>query len=178
MSDFWTWLETRPIAMAIGPTWLFPFFESVHVLAATFVVGSILMLDLRLLGFAGRSYSVTQIARDVIRWTIGAFIVAVSSGLAMFITQPTRYMDNPAFRVKLVLLLFAVLNMVVFHSWSKRSIAGWNTGRASPAARWAGGVSLVLWIGVMLSGRWTGHLLEGLRDARPTERRLPPSPDG
>jgi hypothetical protein len=159
-SALWTWLEELPISGEIGASWGFPLFESIHVLASTFVVGSILMVDLRLLGLAARNHSASRIIREVVPWTIGAFAVSALAGVGMFITQANRYADNRAFQVKFVLLALAVVNMAVFHRRTTRSIAQWDTTAvASPAARFAGGCSLVLWIGVMLAGRWIGHLL-------------------
>jgi hypothetical protein len=160
MTQFWEWLEMLPLAQRIGEAWGFPLCESVHVVGATFVLGSIMMVDLRLLGLAGRKYPVSQIISEVVPWTIGAFVLSVVAGLGMFIVQANRYMANIAFQIKLVLLVLAVTNMLVFHFWSKRHIAEWDTTEtASRGARLAGGCSLFLWIGVMLAGRWVGHLL-------------------
>jgi hypothetical protein len=93
-------------------------------------------------------------------WTLGGFALAIVAGFALFITQSNRYMGNRAFQIKLVLLVLAVGNMLVFHFWSKRRIADWDTTNVtSRAARLAGACSLFLWVGVMLAGRWVGHLL-------------------
>jgi hypothetical protein len=160
MTPLWDWLETRPLATAIAEGWGFPLAESLHVLGATFVLGSILMVDLRLLGLAARRYPVSQILREVVPWTLGGFALAIVAGFALFITQSNRYMGNRAFQIKLVLLVLAVGNMLVFHFWSKRRIADWDTTNVtSRAARLAGACSLFLWVGVMLAGRWVGHLL-------------------
>ena len=160
MSKIWDWIETLPFAATIAEGWGFPLCESLHVVGATFVMGSILMLDLRLLGVAGRRYPVSQIIREIVPWTLGGFALAVVFGLGLFITQPNRYMGNRAFQIKLVLLLLAVINMLVFHFWSKRRIATWDTtNTTSSGAKLAGACSLLLWIGVMLAGRWVGHLL-------------------
>jgi hypothetical protein len=115
---------------------------------------------LRLLGLAARTHSVSRIIREVVPWTISAFALSAVTGGCMFMTQSSRYMNNRAFQVKLVLLALAVVNMAVFHRMTVRSIAQWDTAAvATPTARFAGGCSLLLWIGVMLSGRWIGHLL-------------------
>lgn len=160
LSDFWTWLGGLPISTYIGETWWFPLLESIHVLAATFLVGSILMVDLRLLGLAGRSHPVSRITREVVPWTRGAFALAGLAGLGMFITQPARYMDNRAFQVKLALLILAGINMAVFHLHTIRGVARWDTDEVTPAAaRIAGGCSWFLWVAILLAGRWIGHLL-------------------
>ena len=160
LSDFWTWLGGLSISGYIGETWWFPLLESIHVIAATFLVGSILMVDLRLLGLAGRSHPVSRITLEVVPWTRAAFVLALVTGLGMFITQPARYADNRAFQVKLILLILAGLNMSMFHLRTLRSVEAWDTAPAVPAAAWlAGACSVLLWIGILLAGRWIGHLL-------------------
>ncbi len=136
LSDFWTWLGGLWISGYIGETWWFPLLESIHVIAATFLVGSILMVDLRLLGLAGRSYPVSRITREVLPWTRAAFVLALVTGLGMFITQPARYADNRAFQVKLVLLILAGMNMSIFHLRTLRRVEAWDTAPAVPAAAW------------------------------------------
>ncbi len=155
-----TWIGELPISAHIGETWWFPLLESVHVLASTFLVGSILMVDLRLLGLASRDQPVGRLAREVLPWTRGACVLAILAGIGMFITQPARYMDNRAFQVKLGLLVLAGVNMLVFHLRTFRGVVQWDTASETPvAARLAGACSIALWIGVLLAGRWIGHLL-------------------
>jgi drug/metabolite transporter (DMT)-like permease len=157
--DLWTWLENLPIAIHIGESWWFPFLESIHVLTSTFMVGSIAMLDLRLLGLAARSHAASRITKEILPWTRGAFAVSALAGVGMFISQANRYVDNRAFQVKAVLLILAGLNMAVFHLGTARSMPRWDTAAVtSAAARLAGVGSLLLWIAIMLAGRWIGHL--------------------
>jgi hypothetical protein len=159
LPELWSWIESLPIAAHIGATWWFPFLESIHVVASTFVVGSILMVDLRLLGLAACRYPVSRVTREVIPWTIAAFALSTVTGAGMFISQASRYAGNRAFQVKLVLLVFAVLNMIYFHLRTSRGVARWDSGAATiPAARVAGACSLALWIAIVLAGRWIGHL--------------------
>jgi hypothetical protein len=146
--------------MAIGESWWFPLLESLHVITATFVVGSILMVDLRLLGLAARQHPVSRITREVIPWTLTAFGLSAVTGAGMFMTRASHYIDNRAFQVKLVLLVLAGVNMAVFHLGTSRGLARWDTAPVTSAAsRLAGASSLLLWVGVMLAGRWIGHLL-------------------
>ena len=160
LADLWAWLETLPLAEQIGATWWFPLLESLHVLSSTFIVGSILMVDLRLLSLAGTKYPVTRIIREVIPWTYAASAVSIISGIAMFSTRASRYAEIPAFQIKMGLLVLAAINMAIFHLVSARGIAGWDTaGPTTAAAKVAGACSLLLWIGIMLSGRWVGHVL-------------------
>jgi len=159
-ADVWASLENLAFSAYIAESWLFPFLESIHVLSATFLVGSIVMVDLRLLGLAARDHPVSRIAEEVVPWTLGACALSVLTGLGMFMTQASRYVDNRPFQVKMLLLILAGLNMAVFHLATARGIARWDTARAATAAaRFAGASSLLCWIGIMLAGRWIGHLL-------------------
>ena len=159
-AEFWTWLEGLPLSEHIGFTWWFPLLESIHVLAVALVVGTILTVDLRLLGIAARRYPASRINRELIPWTWGAFCVAVVTGTGMFMTRASTYIENPAFETKLVLLMLAGVNMAWFQFRTFRSIAHWDTAAATPvSARVAGATSLLLWVGVVLAGRWVGHII-------------------
>jgi hypothetical protein len=129
------------------------------VLTAMFVVGSILWVDLRLLGVAAKRYPVRGYMGELLRWNWVAFVIALVSGVGMFITRAQGYAVNRAFQIKLVLLVLAALNMLLFHFWVQRDIERWNTTSPSSAAKLAGATSLMLWIGITLAGRWTGHLI-------------------
>jgi hypothetical protein len=160
LENLWQRLEQLPLAIHIGQTWWFPLLESLHVLAATLVFGAILTVDLRLLGLAGRRYRVSRIVGELVPWSIGAFVVAVTTGVGLFITRADGYLDNTAFQIKLVLLLLAGINIAIFHLRTLRTVAGWDQDRSVPLpAKLAGAASLALWVGVMFAGRWVGHLL-------------------
>lgn len=149
-------IEHWPVSQVIGQGALFPTFESLHVVGLALVFGSLLMVDLRLLGLAARRYSVRDLSDDLIPWTLGGFGLAVASGLPMLIVNPTFYVANPAFLAKLALLALAGANMLAFRWTVWRVEPAWGAAGASPpaAARWAGGLSLVLWIAVIAAGRW------------------------
>ncbi len=157
------WLYETPAGLAIRENEsLFPWIESVHVLAITLVVGSIAIVDLRLLGLASRDRSVTALTRDVLPCTWIAFAVAALTGSLLFISNAVNYAHNFHFRVKILLLLLAGANMLFFHFVSGRDAASWgNSVNTTPLrARLAGGASLALWIGVVAFGRWIGFTLQ------------------
>src|SRR5262245_64693220 len=117
------------------------------------------MVDLRLLGWAARVYPVRRLSSDLLPWTWIGFAVAIVTGLGLFITRASHYAANPAFQIKLLLLLLAGLNMAVFHFGVSRRIGDWDGAtKPPPAAKAAAVISLVAWAGVVLAGRWTGHL--------------------
>ncbi len=159
LTTVWTWLEGTELAQHIGISYWFPLLESIHVLAIALVVGSILTVDLRLLGLSALHYPARKIISELTPWTWGAFALSLPTGFGMFMTRASHYAANPAFQIKLVMLVLAGINMAYFHRRSIRGIETWDTASSTPrAARVAGTLSLVLWTGVILAGRWTGHL--------------------
>ena len=114
---------------------LFPLIESVHVLAICLVVGSILAVDLRLLGVAWIKRSVSSVTRGVLPLTWGAFVVAVGSGGLMFISNATKYLGNGYFIAKMVLIGVAGLNMLIFHFISARDQPRWDNQAAAAIIR-------------------------------------------
>lgn len=158
-SEFWLNLEYLWLAEQIGATWLFPLFNSLHVLSITFMLGSLLMVDLRLCGLAARSYSLHLLSRDFLPWVWGAFVIAVVTGLGLFITRASAHVLNIAFQWKMILMLLAGLNMLVLHVALRRFPDVQHAEVLPVSMRGAGILSLLLWVGVMLSGRWVGHII-------------------
>lgn len=158
LGALFNWLQESPPAIAISEGgWLFPMIESIHVLALALVVGSIAIMDFRLLGVFGRSHRVTRIAKDVLPWTWTGFVVAAISGSTLFISAAARYAENPFFRTKFVLLALAGLNMAIFHFITWHSVDAWDENAPTPrAAKAAGLLSLAFWVGVVICGRWVG----------------------
>jgi hypothetical protein len=156
---FLVYLETSGLATLMRQSqWLYPLVEIAHILGFVTLVGSVAMLDLRLLGFS-RSLPVSGMARHLLRWSLGSLLLVVPSGLMMFSAHATEFADNTAFRVKMLLLVTAAANAAWFHRTSFRSVADWNTGVPPPlASRVAAGTSLTLWIGVICCGRLIAYL--------------------
>jgi uncharacterized membrane protein len=156
------WLQSTWIATAVAENdILFPWIESVHVLAIVIVVGTISIVDLRLLGVASLDISAKRLMRDVIPYTWGAFTIAAITGSLMFSSDATHYAHNRLFQIKLVMLVLAGLNMAVFHLFSERDIERWDApGATTPAAAKAAAViSLMAWIAVVSLGRGTGFTM-------------------
>jgi hypothetical protein len=139
---------------------LFPLIESVHVVSICLVVGSILVVDLRLLGLASIQRSVSQVTRGILPLTWSAFAVAVASGGLLFISNATKYLDNDCFIAKIVLIGAAGLNMAIFHGIGARELPRWeHEARLPLPARLAGALSILLWISVVACGRWIGFTM-------------------
>jgi hypothetical protein len=139
---------------------LFPVVETVHVLALTAVVGSIAVLDLRLLGLASRQRPVSKIVSDVLPITWTSFAVALLSGVFLFASNAVAYAHNAAMQGKLIALALLGLNAAVFHRFVGRRLAQWE-GQARPPrpAQFAGASSIGLWLLVIVFGRWIGFTI-------------------
>src|ERR1041385_3693438 len=136
----------------------YPIVESVHVWGLCLFFGLAVMFDLRLLGWTMRKIPVSEVSRRLLPWTVAGFIIMVISGALLFSAIPLRSYQNIFFRIKMLLLTLAGLNVWIFHSKVYRRVTTWDVDQAPPkAARLAGALSLVLWIGIILSGRMIAY---------------------
>jgi len=156
--EFLAWLENTPVGTEVRQsTWMFPTIETVHVLATVMVVGSVAMLDLRLLNLAYRDRTIREVHEDVLPWTRVSFIFAAIAGSLLFSSSATKYYHNFTFRMKMLMLLLTGVNAAFFELWTYRGVAKWERETRIPlAAKIAGALGLLLWIGVVAFGRWTG----------------------
>jgi hypothetical protein len=130
LQHFCQWIYNSVLGTSIRESiWVFPLIETIHVLGITLLVGTVALLDLRLL-------------------------VMFVSGFLLFSSEAADSYGNPAFRIKLVLLALAGLNPLIFHLTIFRSVASWNHQVVTPVrARLAGMFSLTLWGGIICAGR-------------------------
>jgi hypothetical protein len=135
---------------------LFPTIETVHVFALVLVVGSIMTVDLRLLGLTNKERPFSQLAGEMLPWTWVAFSVAAGAGLLMFSSKAVVYYGNIPFRLKMFCLLLAGINMVLFHWLGTRHLETWDRKQPPNVAKFAGGASLLLWTTIVAAGRWIG----------------------
>lgn len=133
--------------------WLYPSVEIVHIVGIAILVGSIAILDLRLLGLS-RSLPVRRLAAHVLPWSIGSFVLIVPSGLALFVAHAGDLIASPVFALKISLILLAGANAGILHAGALRNAAQWDVDvMPPPAARAAAAVSLLLWVSVIACGR-------------------------
>jgi hypothetical protein len=137
--------------------WVFVTVETLHVMALTLVFGTIAMVDIRLLGWTRNKSPIGNLARELLPWTWTAWLMAAITGTLMFISKATIYASNLDFQLKFVCMGLAAVNMLVFHFGPYKTVASWGGDRTPPlSARAAGATSLVLWVGVVVFGRWIG----------------------
>ena len=148
------WLESSAVAVAMRQwLWLYPAVEVLHIAGIAALVGGAVMFDLRLLGVS-RGLPVAALAAHLLPWARIGLGMVVISGALMFTAHATEWAQNPAFRVKLLLIAAAGLNAWAFHRWPFRAVGDWDTEIGAPLpARLAGALSLGLWTGVVACGR-------------------------
>jgi hypothetical protein len=104
---------------------------------------------------------VSRVASGILALTWTAFAVALASGGLLFISNATKYLANPYFVAKLLLIAAAGVNMMIFHGISAKDMMEWeNKARLPLRARFAGGFSILLWIAVVACGRWIGFTMQ------------------
>lgn len=136
-------------------TWLFPFVEIFHLVGLGVLGGTVVLLDLRLLGFRFQNEPLSDLARDVQPWMIGSLGVMLISGFFLFSSESVKMYDNWAFRVKMVSLLLAI---VFTFTWYRKVTL---TEEAEIPPHWrklAAVLSFLLWAGVGLGGRAIGYV--------------------
>lgn len=154
-------IERTLIATRIRESlWVFPAIEIVHLLAMIVFVSTVGALDLRLLGLASKRERVSALAQRLLPWSFAGFFVMAATGVLLFMSNAAKlYVNNPAFQLKLLLIVLAGINALAFHMTIYRRVNAWDMSPVTPpAARLAAASSLLLWIAVVAAGRWTGFV--------------------
>ena len=160
-TNIWERIEYSSMGTTIAESsWMFPTFEVIHVIALMTVIGTIAIVDLRLIGVASKGHRVSLLATDTLPWTWGAFGLAAVSGGLLFISKAHSYMINPWFLGKMALMALAGLNMLYFHMTTWRTAEHWELDPSfPPAAKLAGWLSLIFWVVIVFCGRAIGYTL-------------------
>ena len=153
------WLAATPLSETMRTaTWAYPVVEIVHIAAFSVLVGSVVLFDLRVLGW-GRTLPVAALAQHLLRWALASALLVAAAGLLLFSAHPLELADNPVFLLKLGLIALAGLNALVFHLLPYRTVAHWERERAAPlAARLGAVLSILLWLGVITCGRLLAYV--------------------
>jgi hypothetical protein len=152
------WLQATSLALFIHNTpWVFTTIEVVHVFAISLVIGTIAIVDLRLLGLGSTKRPFAELATQVLPFTWIFFGIAAAAGSLLFISRAAAYLVSTTFQIKMAIIVLAGINMLIFELITARSVQKWNVAPKPPtAARLAGGISLTCWVLVVIFGRWTG----------------------
>ena len=151
---FFQWCEQSGIGEAIRKSaWLFPLIEAIHLLGLGLIGGAVLVVDLRLLGLGLRRQSVAQLAREAQPWLIGSLVLMIITGSLLFLSEAIKCYYHPAFWLKMTSLFLAI----VFTFTVQRKVTMADQTRVRPLwGKVVALVSVLLWSGVGIGGRWIG----------------------
>ena len=136
---------------------IYPIVESLHVVAIALVFGSIMVVDLRLIGAASVNRPFTRVGRDLLWLTWAGFALAIVTGTLLFLPNASSIYLNPNFQIKLLLILLAGVNMLILEGVIAKSVGDWDHDAKPPiAARVSGILSIAFWVGVIVFGRMIG----------------------
>ena len=152
-------LQGVPEALPLNPIarweWVFPVVESFHICGFALLIGTVALLDFRLLGFVWNRYPISRLATDLMPWINGAILVQLVTGAYLYSGDTHDYHQVIAFRTKMILVTIAI----IFHYFVVRRAAKPEADSSSPAFRVPVAIfSLGLWVSVMLAGLWIGNL--------------------
>jgi hypothetical protein len=141
-------------------TWAEPIIETIHVLTLTIFLGFVILLDLRLLDVALQRTRVSAIFQQLNPWLFASFGVMLVTGISLFAGDPVLFYGTIFFKLKMLMLLAAALNVVVFNLTLGRRLVQWDGLATTPrGAKLTGLLSLVLWISVVACGRGIAYVL-------------------
>jgi len=152
MLEFCQWLDQTSVGAAIRQSlWLFPAIETVHLLGMAALVGTITVLDLRLLGWAMPRQRVSQVAARLLPWAWLGFGVQVVTGVLLFSSEAVKIYGNPALCAGIQALIF----QIVVH----RKLPAWDERPSLPVvAKVMGMISILLWVAIVTAGRFIGFI--------------------
>jgi uncharacterized membrane protein len=139
-------------------SYVYPIIMTTHLISIALFGGMILMTDLRLLGLAMRSHSISDLVGRLRVWKRIGFAVIVTCGVLLATSEADKYVANPYFWIKMTLLALVGVHAVVFHRGVYHNTAELDHAPALPGqAKLAGLLSLLLWMGIVCAGRWIGY---------------------
>jgi hypothetical protein len=153
------WIHQTQLSVAIRESiWIYPILDVLHCVGVLLVAGTIVVVDLRLLGLGMRQFPVSSVVGQVLPWTFSGFAFMAFTGSLLAWSEPIRLYNSLFFPWKLLFLALACLNALLFHYGIYRRVGAWDSAALTPArARFAGIVSITCWICVIAAGRAVGY---------------------
>ncbi len=155
--DSWLWLfdwfEYTTLGIVVRESvWMFPVIEAVHLLGLCLLGGTVLTVDLRMLGFGLRRQTISELAGYLRPWLVGAVVLMLVTGVLLFLSEAVKCYYSQSFLVKMITLPVALIYTFTVREHEAR------IGRLDPSARTrlAAAVSMLLWFTVAAAGRWIG----------------------
>jgi uncharacterized membrane protein SirB2 len=157
--DLSIWISNLPLSLSLGTHfWAIPIIQTIHILSIAAAFGSVLMINLRVLGLVGKTSTMTQTIGRYVPWIWWALLLLVCSGIGMIIAEPIRELVNPIFWIKMVILIVLILVSLAFQAGVRRNMAHWEVTHDGRIAVRVGAAGLILlWCAVMVCGRWIAY---------------------
>ena len=148
LADFFPWLVNSPWSHVMNSAeWVFPAVQSLHFIGFAVSIGTIAMVDFRLLGFGKQRLEPAELARGLEPWSRAGIAIMLVTGFLMFSTDAVTYHNNPSFQFKMTCLTLALLFHFTLHPRAVHAAA------PHLATKLAAAVSLLLWSSVLAGGR-------------------------
>jgi hypothetical protein len=163
-AEAWTKIAKALQASALGHfmresgAWTYAIVNLLHILGVASLFGSVLVLDLRLLGF-GRRIPLAPLADATVPIATAGFVVAAATGVGLLVTKATEYVGNPFLAIKLPAIALGLLNVLVLRlspAWQARGVRELS-GREDRQLALMGGLSLVCWLTAITAGRMIAY---------------------
>jgi len=156
------WIQQSSVGTQIREsTYVFPLIEATHVLGLAVSVGTIAIVDLRLIGATMTKEPVTDVIEQLQPWTLSGFAAMFISGALLFWSEAARLYPSYSYRFKFLFMFMLGVNALLFHSTTYRSVDKWNNHAVTPfRARMAGWIGITFWAAVIFCGRWTAYNLK------------------
>jgi len=157
---FSKWLgATAASAVIQNVSWIIPLVQTIHILSISIVLSSVAMLDLRLLGLAGKRVTISGMAERFLPWIWGALVVLALTGMILITGEPDRSLLNPAFQIKMALVVAAIVVTLIFQHTVRRNAAFWDLSPARRrSARLTALISLAIWLAIAICGRLIAYV--------------------
>ena len=156
IESFCDWLANTPLSLTIQTVmWIIPAVQTIHILCVAIVMSCMAMMDLRLIGVAGRKHPISRMVGRFVPWVWGALPVLLATGTILIIGEPSRELLNPYFRFKMASLAVVIVVTFFVQRQNKRDATYWEARRIAATA--TGVFSLLLWVGIVTAGRWIAY---------------------
>jgi hypothetical protein len=154
LRQFAEWLSTTFLSIFIQNHygWMIPTIQSIHIAGIGVVLGSVLMIDLRILGWAGMDQTLRQTASRFAPWLTGALCLMLATGLLMVIGEPVRELVSFSFWLKMLFVALGAVIAVVFQLRVRRPECEETLGK-SPSVKWLAILTFLIWLSVIILGR-------------------------
>jgi len=161
LTALFQWLHDTGFSIWLrDSTWTEPIIETIHVLSLTLFFGFAVLLDSRLLGLTMKRRRISEVLGQLNPWLITGFVIMTVSGILLFMGDPVSFYQTAFFKVKIILIVVAGLNVLIFNSTIGGKMETWDLALPTPPrAKAAAVLSLLLWVAVIAAGRAIAYVL-------------------